>query len=152
MSRKKRVSFLDPTYYMSVRTDDVRSKEFDLAITDKTENKGTIMALERTKEANERTEWALIRTEMANRRTLMAYVRTALAIAALSRSEDSSFIAVVGIIFIVMALTDYMYVYFESHAQMQKYIYTLMLMRLVTTLAPVLVAGISIYSLGLRAS
>lgn len=154
MSRKKRVSFLDPTYYMSVRTDDVRSKEFDSAIlnADTSEKKGTIMALERTKEANERTEWALIRTEMANRRTLMAYVRTALAVAALSRSEDSSFIAVVGIIFIAMAILDYIYVYFESHAQMQKYIYTLIFMRGVTTLAPVLVAGISIYALQLRAS
>ncbi len=149
MSRKKRVSFLDPTYYTSVRTDDDRIKEFKTAADSKN---GTAMALERTIEANERTEWALIRTEMANRRTLMAYVRTALAIAALSRSEDSSFIAVVGIIFIVMALMDYMYVYFESHAQMQKYIYTLIFMRVITTVAPVLVAGISIYALGLRAS
>jgi len=152
MSRKKRVSFLDPTYYMSVRTDDVRSKEFDSAIlnADTSEKKGTIMALERTKEANERTEWALIRTEMANRRTLMAYVRTALAVAALSRSEDSSFIAVVGIIFIVMAFMDYMYVYLKSYGKGEKLV--LAFMWIITTLAPVLVAGISIYALGLRAS
>lgn len=152
MSRKKRVSFLDPTYYMSVRTEDVRSKEFDSAIlnADKSEKKGTIMALERTKEANERTDWALIRTEMANRRTLMAYVRTALAIAALSRSEDSSFIAVVGIIFISMALIDYMYVYLKSHGQGEECPVTLMW--LITTTAPVLVAVISIYALSLRAS
>lgn len=147
MSRKKRVSFLDPTYYMSVRTDDERNDQFKSA-TDSNDN--TKMALERTKEANERTEWALIRTEMANRRTLMAYVRTALAVAALSRSEDSSFIAVVGIIFIVMALMDYMYVYLKSYGKGEKL--CLAFMWIITTLAPVLVAGISIYALGLRAS
>ena len=147
MSRKKRVSFLDPTYYMSVRTNDERNDQFKNAV--KSEN-STTMALERTKEANERTDWALIRTEMANRRTLMAYVRTALAIAALSRTEDSTFIAVVGIIFISMALIDYMYVYLKSHGQGEELPVTLMW--LITTTAPVLVAAISIYALSLRAS
>jgi len=133
---------------MSVRTEDERNDQFKNAV--KSEN-STTMALERTKEANERTDWALIRTEMANRRTLMAYVRTALAIAALSRTEDSTFIAVVGIIFIAMALVDYMYVYFKSHGQGEKLPF-ITLMWLITTTAPVLVAAISIYALSLRAS
>ena len=147
MSRKKRVSFLDPTYYTSVRTDDDRNKQFKTA-TDS--NDSTTMALERTVEANERTEWALIRTEMANRRTLMAYVRTALAIAALSRSEDSSFIAVVGIIFIAMALMDYSYIYLKSYGRGYKSIMDMI--RILTYFTPVLVAAISMYALGLRAS
>ena len=147
MSRKKRVSFLDPTYYTSVRTDDERNNQFKTA-TDS--NDSTTMALERTKEANERTEWALIRTEMANRRTLMAYVRTALAVAALSRSEDSSFIAWTGIIFIVMALMDYSYIYLKSYGRGYKSIMDMI--RILTYFTPVLVAAISIYALGLRAS
>ena len=147
MSRKKRVSFLDPTYYMSVRTKDERNDQFKKAV--KSEN-NTTMALERTVEANERTQWALIRTEMANRRTLMAYVRTALAVAALSRSEDSSFIAWTGIIFIVMALMDYSYIYFKSYGRGYKSIMDMI--RILTYFTPVLVALISIYALWLRAS
>ena len=124
---RNRLTFLDPspsesdsepiTHAVQMRTDEERLADFNKSTAKaKTEDKpGTQMALERTKEANERTEMATVRTDLANKRTLLAYVRTALVVAGLAKKEENSAIALVGLVFIGLAMIDYLYHYFDVH-------------------------------------
>ena len=66
---------------------------------------------QRSQLASNRTDLAALRTEMANKRTVLAYVRTAITIASLAKSQEDSAIAVVGIVFISIALFDYFNTY-----------------------------------------
>lgn len=69
----------------------------------------TILAGDRTEWAERRTEWAEKRTIMANKRTFLSYIRTAITIATLAKNENVPIFAVIGIIFVSMALIDYVY-------------------------------------------
>lgn len=163
---RNRLTFLDPSPSESdsepithavqmLRTDEDRLKDFKNSTmgAEKDTKVGTQMALERTKEANERTEMASVRTDLANKRTLLAYVRTALAVASLAKKEESSLIAITGLVFIGLAMIDYMYHYFDVHppkrcklpAMCNSFVYVLSIG------IPVIVAIVAMYVLGMYA-
>ena len=122
---RNRLTFLDPspsenestpiTHAVQMRTDEERLADFNKSTAKAKEDDkvGTQMALERTKEANERTEMASVRTDLANKRTLLAYVRTAAVFAGMARTEGNSTIAMIGLVFIGLAMIDYIYQYFN---------------------------------------
>lgn len=162
---RNRLTFLDPSpsendstpithAVQMIRTEDDRNKEYKAAI-DSTEdpnaNSNTIMALERTKEANERTEWAKERTDLANKRTLLAYVRTAITVAVLAKKEENPAIALTGLVFIGLAMIDYIYHHFVVHppktcklpSMCDRFVYVL------SICIPVIVAIVAMYVLGL---
>jgi uncharacterized membrane protein YidH (DUF202 family) len=161
---RNRLTFLDPspsenestpiTHAVEmVRTDEARNKEYEASIegAKDSDSKGTIMALERTKEANERTEMASVRTDLANKRTLLAYVRTAIGVAGLAKKEENSAIALIGLVFIGLAMIDYMYHYFDVHPPKRcklpkmcnSFVYVL------SICIPIIVAIVAMYVLGL---
>lgn len=154
---RQRLSFLDPSPTESalqlIRPDEERVDDFKASVKDvkPDDSAGTKMALERTIEANERTEMAAVRTDLANKRTLLAYVRTALAVAALAKKEDSSVIAITGLVFIGLAMIDYFYHYYDIHppkrcklpAMCNTFVYVLSIG------IPVIVAIVAMYVLGL---
>ena len=160
---RNRLTFLDPspsenestpiTHAVQMRTDEKRLEDFNKSIANaKDEDKpGTQMALERTKEANERTEWAGVRTDLANKRTLLAYVRTAAVVAGMARTEGNSTIAIIGLVFIGLAMIDYIYQYFKVYPSTRctlprmcdSFVYVL------SFCIPVIVAIVAMYVLGL---
>lgn len=161
---RNRLTFLDPTpgenektpinhTVQLIRTDEDRKEQYEASIKDAkdTANVGTKMALERTKEANERTEMAEVRTDLANKRTLLAYVRTAIGVAGLAKKEENSAIALIGLVFIGLAMIDYMYHYFDVHPPKRcklpkmcdSFVYVL------SICIPVIVAIVAMYVLGL---
>jgi uncharacterized membrane protein YidH (DUF202 family) len=161
---RSRLTFLDPSpsetesvpinhAVQMIRTDEDRSSDFKESTVgaEKDKKVGTKMALERTVEANERTEMASVRTDLANKRTLLAYVRTALGVAALVKKEENSTIALIGLVFIGLAMVDYMYHYFVVHPpkrcklpmRCNSFVYVL------SVGVPVIVAVVAMYALGL---
>ncbi len=158
---RQRLTFLDPPgenedtpiHAVQMRSDDERESDFNASVKDAKDEKqvGTKMALERTIEANERTEMAIVKTELANKRTLLAYVRTALAISTLAKKEDNSLIAIIGLIFISLAMVDYLYNYFDVHPSKRCKLPT-MCSRVIYVLSigtPVIVAIVAMYVLGI---
>jgi len=163
---RNRLTFLDPSpsenestpithAVQMVRTDEERLADFNKSTAKSKEDDkvGTQMALERTKEANERTEMASVRTDLANKRTLLAYVRTAIGVAGLAKKEENSAIALIGLVFIGLAMIDYMYHYFDVHPPKRcklpkmcdSFVYVL------SICIPVIVAIVAMYVLGLYA-
>jgi len=163
---RNRLTFLDPSpsenestpithAVQMVRTDEERLADFNKSTAKAKEDDkvGTQMALERTKEANERTEMASVRTDLANKRTLLAYVRTAIGVAGLAKKEENSAIALIGLVFIGLAMIDYMYHYFDVHPPKRcklpkmcdSFVYVL------SICIPVIVAIVAMYVLGLYA-
>ena len=161
---RNRLTFLDPSpsenestpithAVQMIRSDETRNKEYEASIEDAQGNKpvNTKMALERTKEANERTEMASVRTDLANKRTLLAYVRTAIGVAGLAKKEENSAIALIGLVFIGLAMIDYMYHYFDVHPPKRcklpkmcdSFVYVL------SICIPIIVAIVAMYVLGL---
>ena len=136
-----------------MRTDEERLADFNKSTAKaKTEDKpGTQMALERTKEANERTEMATVRTDLANKRTLLAYVRTALVVAGLAKKEENSAIALVGLVFIGLAMIDYLYHYFDVHPPQRCNLpkWADSIVYILSVGIPVIVAIVAMYVLGL---
>jgi len=160
---RNRLTFLDPspsesdsepiTHAVQMRTDEERLADFNKSTAKaKTEDKpGTQMALERTKEANERTEMATVRTDLANKRTLLAYVRTALVVAGLAKKEENSAIALVGLVFIGLAMIDYLYHYFDVHPPQRCNLpkWADSIVYILSVGIPVIVAIVAMYVLGL---
>ena len=162
---RNRLTFLDPSpsenektpinhTVQLIRTDEDRAEQYQASIKDAKDESasvGTKMALERTKEANERTEMAEVRTDLANKRTLLAYVRTAIGVAGLAKKEENSAIALIGLVFIGLAMIDYMYHYFDVHPPKRcklpkmcdSFVYVL------SICIPVIVAIVAMYVLGL---
>ena len=161
---RNRLTFLDPSpsenestpithAVQMIRSDEERLSDFNKSTAKaKEEDKpGTQMALERTKEANERTEMASVRTDLANKRTLLAYVRTAIGVAGLAKKEENSAIALIGLVFIGLAMIDYMYHYFDVHPPKRcklpkmcdSFVYVL------SICIPIIVAIVAMYVLGL---
>lgn len=161
---RNRLTFLDPSPSESdsepithavqmIRSDEERLADFNksTAGAEKDTKAGTQMALERTKEANERTEMATVRTDLANKRTLLAYVRTALVVAGLAKKEENSAIALVGLVFIGLAMIDYLYHYFDVHppprCNLPKWADSIVYILYVGI--PIIVAIVAMYVLGL---
>ena len=162
---RNRLTFLDPSpsenektpinhTVQLIRTDDDRAEQYEASIKDADDpnaKANTKMALERTKEANERTEMATVRTDLANKRTLLAYVRTALAVAALAKKEENGNIALTGLVFIGLAMLDYLYHYFDVHhpprCNLPKWADSIVY--ILSIGIPVIVAIVAMYVLGL---
>ena len=163
---RNRLTFLDPSpsenektpidhAVQLIRTTEDRTAQYEDSIrgAENSQSQGTKMALERTKEASERTEMAEVRTDLANKRTLLAYVRTAIVVAGLAKNEENSAIALTGLVFIGLAMIDYMYHYFDVHPSKRcklpkmcdSFVYVL------SICIPVIVAIVAMYVLGLYA-
>jgi uncharacterized membrane protein YidH (DUF202 family) len=160
---RNRLTFLDPSpsenestpithAVQMLRTDEARTDQYEASIKDAKDEKASVntkMALERTTEANERTEMASVRTDLANKRTLLAYVRTAIGVAGLAKKEENSAIALIGLVFIGLAMIDYVYHYFDVHPRCKlpkmcnRFVYVL------SICIPIIVAIVAMYVLGL---
>jgi hypothetical protein len=118
--------------------------------------KRTSMAEDRTEWAEDRTEWAKKRTLMANKRTFLAYIRTAIIVASLAKNESISAFAFIGIIFVSLALIDYLYTekmiqdeIIKDEKKAESNLNFGYVMSWVQIIYPVLIAGIALYVLGI---
>ena len=154
---RNRLTFLDPSPSESdsepithavqmIRSDEERLADFNKSTmgAGKDTKAGTQMALERT-------EMATVRTDLPNKRTLLAYVRTALVVAGLAKKEENSAIALVGLVFIGLAMIDYLYHYFDVHppprCNLPKWADSIVY--ILSVGIPVIVAIVAMYVLGL---
>lgn len=103
---------------------------------------------QRSQLASNRTDLAALRTEMANKRTVLAYVRTAITIASLAKSQEDSAIAVVGIVFISIALFDYFNTYVIIRNGKWDFTGFESTFRFITQFTPIFVAVIAFIVLG----
>ena len=116
----------------------------------------TEWAEDRTEWAEDRTEWAKKRTLMANKRTFLAYIRTAIIVASLAKNESISAFAFIGIIFVSLALFDYLYTekmiqdeIIKDEKKAESKLNCGYVMSWVQIIYPVLIAGIALYVLGI---
>ena len=155
MEVRNRLTFLDeqskaPDMNIKVSSNVLAQKRTSMA-GDRTE-----WAEDRTEWAEDRTEWAKKRTLMANKRTFLAYIRTAIVVASLAKNESISAFAFIGIIFVSLALLDYLYTekmiqdeIIKDEKKAESKLNFGYVMSWVQIIYPVLIAGIALYVLGI---
>ena len=156
MEVRNRLTFLDeqtkaPDTKIKMSSNELAQKRTSMA-EDRTRKAG-----DRTDWAEDRTEWAKKRTLMANKRTFLAYIRTAIVVASLAKNESISAFAFIGIIFVSLALLDYLYtekmiqdeIIKEKEKKAESNLNFGYVMSWVQIIYPVLIAGIALYVLGI---